>query len=298
MNKLFGRPLCILIGCYAAGLCNAETVKWFSDAQQVNQTSAGSAMDGGFSFELGVFNSFVPTASNISQWAQKWVPAKRTNYDPVSKRFVDQFAVTGNTAPFSINAKAYIWGFRNGSSGSEWILFRSNTWNWPAPNLMNPLGPEWNAASADEVFLGTINSSGLPFLMKSAAVSSYAQWTVADLTGEAENAPSQDPDNDGTSNLLEFVFGSPPKVAGAPPATPVAMVESNGQKFLQITVPRRKDRLAMLTVEVSGNLVQWNSGSAHTTVVQDDAVTLVVRDLTPIDALQPTRFMRLKASLP
>jgi hypothetical protein len=65
-----------------------------------------------------------------------------------------------------------------------------------------------------------------------------------------------------------------------------------------ITVPRRLDRPATLTVEVSGNLVDWQSGPAHTEVLQDNEAALVVRDLTPLSPANPKRFIRLKAKLP
>jgi hypothetical protein len=46
-------------------------------------------------------------------------------------------------------------------------------------------------------------------------------------------------------------------------------------------------------VEVSSNLVEWNSGEPHTTVLLDTADTLKVRDNTPLNATE-RRFIRLK----
>ncbi len=96
------------------------------------------------------------------------------------------------------------------------------------------------------------------------------------------------------SNLLEFVFGTAPKTANAPVATPVVLQSGHAV----ITIPRRIDHLVNCTVEVSGNLVNWQSGPAHTEVLQNDAAALVVRDLTPVNAANPQRFIRLKATLP
>ncbi len=134
-------------------------------------------------------------------------------------------------------------------------------------------------------------SSGSPFLMKSARSQTFTQWQVEQLTGEPLDGPGDDPDGDGSSNLLEFVFGTPPKSAGPATVTPVALVAGHAQ----ITIPRRPDRPARLTVEVSGNLSDWQSGPAATQLVDDEVAAMIVRDLVPIDPVHPRRFMRIKA---
>ena len=259
-------------------------------------------MDGGFNFELGVFTgSFVPTLANTAQWAANWVPAQRVAYNGTFQQFVGEFTVEDNTAPFSVGKLAYIWGFKVGVGSSEWILFRKSTWTWPVPNLMNPTPPHWDAADATAI-IGTIDAGGSPFLMKSAAVTaispttSWDQWSLTELAGVA-SGPNDDPDHDGTSNLLEFVFGTAPKVASAPPATPVERVTVSSQQFLQISLPRRLDHLATLTVQVSPDLLNWNSGAGATITVSDTPEALIVRDLTPLAPGAPIRFMRLKAEI-
>ena len=47
------------------------------------------------------------------------------------------------------------------------------------------------------------------------------------------------------------------------------------------------------SVEVAPNLVDWFSGSRHTSVMQDDAEILKVRDIHPCDALHK-RYIRLR----
>jgi hypothetical protein len=283
----------------------AEAIYWFSDADGTNLDSGGALMDARFRFEIGVFaDAFVPSAANMNQWARHWRPAARTPYNAVSKRFSDVFTVTENPAPFTVGAAAYIWGFRGDAVSGEWILFRHPDWEWPEPNAINPLPPEWNAANATPI-LGGINASGSPFLMQSAAVTNaappdttWAQWRAEFLTGESLDRPGDDPDKDGVSNLIEFVFGTPPKQAGPPPVTPVGLAETGGEKFLQIAIPRRIDHPATLVVEVSGDLIDWHAGDAHTMVVSDTVDTLLVRDKTPFAPPVTKRFMRLRASLP
>lgn len=256
-------------------------------------------MDGGYEFQLGVFaNGFEPTQANAGLWLQFWTPAQTVSYNSTGQRFAGLYQVSDNNAPFTAGAKAWIFGYREGVADSEWILFRSGGWLWPAldPNPIFPIEVDWNAkdANTNSVVIGTIHPTGSPFLMQSAAVQSYAQWQTTDLTGEALDDPEDDPDLDGSSNLLEFVFGTDPKTANAPVATPVALDSGH----VVITIPRRIDHLAVLTVEVSGNLVDWNSGDGFTEIIQDDASALVVRDLTSLGPANPKRFIRLKAVLP
>jgi hypothetical protein len=289
--------LAVLLAANAAG----HTVIWRSDANAVNLSSSGVPMDSGFRFELGVFaGSFVPTLANKDIWAANWRAAEgqRKVYDVASKSFASSHTPEDNVAPFSIGKTAYVWGFRGDAVSGEWILFRAASWNWP--DASDFMFSEWLAKDATPV-IGQINPSGSPFLMKSAAVANVApppttwtQWQTEHLSSEPLDKPGDDPDHDGSPNLLEFVFGTPPKTAGAPAATPVALVGGH----LQITIPRRSDHPAALTVEVSSDMADWDSGASHTQTVSDGPAALVVRDLTPLDTDHPKRFIRLRAALP
>ena len=286
----------VVWACLAAA--HGNTLQWFSDSLENNIDSTGQPMDTGFEFQLGVFAAgFEPSAANITTWLSHWNTADSTQYNTVQKRYAEVHIIEDNTTPFLPNAKAWVFGRRTSETGSEWILFRKGNWLWPEfdPDSIFPILFDWNAKDADIFVIGTIHSSGSPFLMKSASVRSYAQWQSAHLAGEPLNGPHDDPDLDGTPNLLEFTFGTSPTAANAPVATPVVLDE-NGHPI--ITIPRRIDHLANYLVEVSGNLVDWESGPAHTEILQNDATALVVRDLTPLSPSNPKRFIRLKVTLP
>ncbi|MEI7928067.1 MAG: hypothetical protein WCH40_05910 [Verrucomicrobiales bacterium] len=279
------------------GRAGAETINWSCPTLKTNQTSTGQNMDGGFQFQLGVFSGgFIPIAGNMSQWAAHWVSAQTASYSSANSSFDSTFNFAVNAAPFTIGAKGYVWGRRIGSAADEWILFRKSDWTWPYVDPQQPPGfYDWNAATANEVILGTINASGTPFLMQSAAVYSYAQWRDDNLAGESLNSPNDDPDHDGVSNLLEFVFGTSPSLASLVPSTPTSLVTISGQTYLQIFIPRLRNRLATFTVEVSSDLNQWTSGDTYTAEVSNTAEALVVRDKTATGPGLPRRFMRLKA---
>lgn len=300
------RPIIALgIIMFAGTPLRADRITWFSDAGATNQTSTpGQLMDAGFRFELGVFDdSFTPLATNKELWAQHWRPAMRTTYDPIENRYLATHEFSDNDPPFSVGKPGYIWGFRGDALVGEWILFRASTWNWPIYSPLNPQPPFWGASAATEVLAGEIN--GVGFLMKSEAVTNAAPpsttwelWQEEYLTEEPLDGPGDDPDRDGVSNLMEFVFGTLPTSAGAPPHTPVTLVEIEGSKHLQITIPRRIDHTATLVVEVSSDLTNWSSGTAHTVVVSNGPANLVVRDKTAFAPPVATRFMRLRATLP
>jgi hypothetical protein len=287
----------------------AETIKWYSVPNSTNLTSAGAPMDGEFRFELGVFDgAFVPTWDNRAQWAAHWRPAQRVAYSAVNRFFTGQVTVADNNPPFSVGKPAWIWGFRGGTAASEWLLLRKasspGAWTWPAPNQINPLGIDWPAAAATAVVAGSIDPDGAPFLMQSAAVAdavspttTWEQWRSERLAGEPLDGPLDDPDSDGACNQLEYVFGTPPLAHGPLPAPALEVVTISSQQFLQVTIPRRADHPALLTVEVSGDLLVWLSGAEHTVVVSDTPQALVVRDLTPLGPGVARRFLRLRTEL-
>jgi hypothetical protein len=259
-------------------------------------------MDGAFRFQLGVFKgAFVPTAGNLAQWAEHWVAARHTAYSGGNALYADSFPVLSNDPPFIPGKPAYVWGFRGDASSAEWILFRAASWTWPLATTLPPIEPTvWRARDAVAV-VGQVNATGEPFLMRTAAVSgvrppdtSWDQWVSVELAASPSDGPDDDPDRDGSPNLLEYVFGTLPTVFNPPVSTPVALDAGR----LVMTVPRRIDRPAILTFEVSGDLSGWDSGPAFTEVLEDGLERLVVGDLAAVGVDDPRRFMRLRAALP
>lgn len=286
----------LLYGTWLAGCqVHAQTViLWNSNPQQTNLTQSGALFDDQFHFELGVFkDGFVPTKANAAKWAAYWVSASSTPYDAdvLNRRYDALFTPTDNDPPFASGTLAYVWGLRNDVANSEWILFRATSWKWPNASMTPSPAIEWYAQQATPI-MGTIHSSGSPFLMQSETITTWAQWQGVNLAGEVPKGPYDDPDHDGTPNLLEFVFGTPPQSAGAPTPTPVTIVDGH----LQITIPRLRSHLATLTVQVSDNLINWVSNGA-TTEISNTLTEWVVRDQTALGPAHPQRFIRLQAEL-
>lgn len=293
------RPSSILLSFLLPLLPAAgETITWFCDPASDNVDAGELPMDGFFQFQLGTFTGgFEPTAANAGSWAAHWVAASTAAYHAGSGLFQGQVTLSSNAAPYQANGKAWIWGFRNGAGGSDWILFRHPSWRWPAANPLNPPLIQWNTRDATEVILGEVLSGGAPHLMKAAAVMSFDQWCVSELAGHPQSA-DDDADRDGVANFLEFVFGTSPVDAASVFRPPVSVVEVEGRRHLQMTVLPVEGRLFEGAVEVSGDLADWRSGAPFTTVVSEGPEGMVVRDVAPVGPLHPKRFIRFRARQP
>lgn len=287
----------------------AQRVHWSSSLGADNRTSTGKPMDGGFYFELGVFkNGFVPTANNTEEWAANWEAAHRVKYHDRNRWFTSVVPVTNNAAPFTAGAAAYIWGFKGTEEEGEWILMRANNWTWPAVNAENKALPttlNWTARNALTTVVGSVEMKPDGTAeMRSAAVggsrppkTEWEEWRRLELEGRTHLTGAwDDADGDGVPNILEFLHGTSPLVAGERPrgvAQRMQVSEKDGRSYLEVRVPRRRDRPVEFIAEVSDDLVNWTSGSSVTSVVEDDADALTVRDRTPIGEAGPQRFMRV-----
>jgi fibronectin-binding autotransporter adhesin len=116
--------------------------------------------------------------------------------------------------------------------------------------------------------------------------------------------PAADPDHDGVPNLLEYALGTDPQSAGSAnrPALALAVSSADNLPHLTLTVTLAADAADVgVSAEVSGDLVNWQSGAPHTEIVSDTTAgavrTLVLRDATPAGS-GPPRFMRLRVALP
>jgi hypothetical protein len=130
----------------------------------------------------------------------------------------------------------------------------------------------------------------------SSQVSARLPWILSVIS------PSADEDGDGLADLAEYAFGSSP-LTPSPAAVPaVSLVQSNLEQYLAIsfTKPNAVTDLSYV-VEVSGNLLTWESGATSTTLVSDlDRGTwhrLTIRDNAP-QSTNVQRFIRVRVTRP
>lgn len=99
----------------------------------------------------------------------------------------------------------------------------------------------------------------------------------------------------GPASLASLAIPSPASSdLSLPAAVTTTTVAADGSKYLILTVRKSADwSLQSHTVEVSSNLLDWYSGSHHTTTLVNSTTTLSVRDNTPL-APDGKRYIRLK----
>ncbi|MDZ4404093.1 M64 family metallopeptidase [Prosthecobacter sp.] len=99
---------------------------------------------------------------------------------------------------------------------------------------------------------------------------------------------------DSLPNLVKYALGLAANVTATPSQLPAgSMTSSTGQDYLTLTILRRMRRSdATYTVQVSNDLITWNSGAGHTVIVEDSDTQLVVRDAVSFSG-SAQRFIRL-----
>ncbi len=279
------------------GGAEARTVNW-QGLGRTNLMSSSQPMDAEFRFEIGVFKAgFTPSATNTAQWATNWVVAQRTNYNPVTRIFAGTHYVTNNVAPMTNGARFYFWGFKGSEVSGEWILITRTNWSWPlADDAQPPLTYTTGQASA---VLGVLNTNtNAPFHLQSAAVAnvlppstSWPQWALDELGTVPSAGPSGDLNTNGITDALEYAMHPG---ENSNPGAWLQIGQTNGNRHLEVRIPRRRDRPASYVVEVSTNLLNWTNGPSFTEIVEDSASALVVRDKTAIGDGGDRRFLRVR----
>lgn len=128
-------------------------------------------------------------------------------------------------------------------------------------------------------------------------LTSWRQSFFSSPDNSGDGAGLNDFDKDGLVNLLEYALGSDPtdSASGSQPPTTTEMFNNQPYLTLTITKPPGVSGITYL-VEVSENLVVWNSGQLNTTIITNNGTTLKVRSNTP--ALGGSGFIRLKVTSP
>jgi sugar lactone lactonase YvrE len=155
------------------------------------------------------------------------------------------------------------------------------------------------ATLSDSNYL-TTSASGTLLIRPSFAYFQGQNFNSDQLADTSISGPAASPAHDGMGNLMKYAFAIPGTHAITSADWP-AQSSNNGQ--LTLTFVRRKD-IADITylVEVSDDLLTWNSGPAYTeeiavTVLDSQRDQVVVRDRTPM-AGAGRRFIRLRVTTP
>jgi hypothetical protein len=132
-----------------------------------------------------------------------------------------------------------------------------------------------------------------------------ARFTPAQLNDATVSGEMAMPAGDGIANLMKYALNLNPFGMGQAGLPIQGTINEGGSKYLTLSytdVPARTD--TTYTVQVSGDLKTWSSGSGFTSQVSatnnPDGVTetVVVQDLVPLVNGGTTRFMRLMVTDP
>ncbi len=114
------------------------------------------------------------------------------------------------------------------------------------------------------------------------------------FTGKGKNSANVKKSRKSRSTLAPFLAAADSGSSSEIQATVTEKKDSDGLTYQVLTVKKTADwELAKHQVEVSSDLVNWFSGSKHTTVLQDNLTLLKVRDNTPVTG-GTKRYIRLK----
>jgi hypothetical protein len=124
-------------------------------------------------------------------------------------------------------------------------------------------------------------------------------FNTAQLTQSTVTGPNANPAGDGMPNLMKYALGLDPTKPDAAAGAPVVGQSGGFQTLTYLCPPGLTD--VTYVVQVSSDLVTWNSGPSFTTTISNSLVgnqqQVVVRDLTPTSGTT-RRFIRLEITQP
>lgn len=163
----------------------ARTIEWGNSVGDTLLDSNGNALDDSYIFELGSFGAFVPTESNMDQWASNWKVFDQA-LAPAAEGWNSAFSYFSSAATiqaggassefptftFQPDEQAYIWIY-NGltmAPGTEWGLFANDSldgsaaddWLFTAPGDKTELPLEWRLFDARTIVFGGLDGTQGP----------------------------------------------------------------------------------------------------------------------------------------
>lgn len=143
----------------------------------------------------------------------------------------------------------------------------------------------------DSVSVLTVDETAFPSVFES--------WISQSGAKVEDSKAGDDPDNDGLTNLLEFIFDTNPMSSNESSAV-VSSVELEGETYPTLTFPVQRLRGEVsVTVRASTSLAFVDSlGTTEVSRTPETASTdtVVMRSLVPV-SIEPTQFLRVEATL-
>jgi len=137
-------------------------------------------------------------------------------------------------------------------------------------------------------------------------INPYGSWTLSEMLTPANSGKLDNPDNDGSPNLLEYAFGTMPLASEPGPLiVSVGTIVQRGTPYLQISAgpvytgifARRLDYLSaglIYTPQFSNDMISWSNSTDLPAVLANDGVVQAVSVPFPANKT----FFRVSVSLP
>jgi regulation of enolase protein 1 (concanavalin A-like superfamily) len=309
------------------GLAGTTTFSGSAITLQGSGADIWETADGCHFLSQGISGDFVITVrlasmSNTDYWAKAGLMVRETNaagsknvsllVTPESGGTRMQWRISGDgdTSDHRLslsNAPRWLRILRSGNTFIGWQSEDGATWTdqhtvtFPM-NAAVQVGLAVTSHKNDT--LNTATFQNVDIIALPSGTSSWSSfqnhWFTAQQIADVNlSSPSADANRDGFANLFSYGSGLSPLTSMSGISNPYPVILDSGG-FLSITFPRLKNRLDYdFVVEVSSDLVTWNSGPVYTletSVTPLDATReqVTVRDLTSMNA-SSRRFIRLKA---
>ncbi len=219
-------------------------------------------------------------------------------------------AATINSALAAATPPVWLRLLRSGNTFTGWQSTDGTTWTNPRSVTLSPGNTVLAGLAVTSHATGTFNSASFDNLAVTPLPPGTVSWnafqqlwfTPTQIATPSLSNPSADCNNDGIPNLFSYGSGLSPWNQSTTSNGGRPYIQTDGT-YQTITFTRLKFPFDFTyTVEVSDNLILWNSGPAHTTqlsITSLDATReqVTVRDNTPIAPSSPRRYMRLRATL-
>jgi hypothetical protein len=292
-------------------LVDRQNLGKYSSSSNVNYQTLGGALGGGV-FSVPAYFNGVLYYGAVSDHIKAFPFARARLLSAASQTSIT-FPSPGATPSISANGAAdgIVWATQN--------TFPAILYAYNATNLAFQLYNSAQAANGRDnfgagnkyitpmiasarVYVGTTAAVGVFGLLDQTTLTPIEIWRNTNFSNPSNvgaGADGASPSGDHAPNLIKYALGLSPSVPITLAQLPTGSIQTNaGQGYLTLTVNRSADPPDVsLSVQVSSDLINWESGSTNTVTLTNTPSQLVVRDNTPFSQ-SDARFIRLIVSDP
>ena len=292
-------------------IVNRDDMGKYSAAVNGNYQTLTSALSGGVFSVPAYFNGFLYYGASGD--TLKAFPFTNALLSTASSHSATSFGSPGATPGISANgaSNAILWATANSSPA---VLYAYN-----ATNLSLALYNSSQAAGGRDhfgngnkyitptiasarVYVGTTADVGVFGLLDTTTLTPIEIWRNTNFGNPSDVGAAVDgasPAGDNVPNLIKYALGLSPNTFATAAQLPASNIQTNGgQSYLTITVNRTANPPDVsLAVQVSGDLVNWASGTNSTVTLTNTPTQLIVQDAVPVTQTA-ARFIRLTVTGP